>query len=99
MIIKEFEVKLDAQMGAPRFREKVDNRWISFTQFMFLFIVVVWQLSSMAALSILELWLRYRALVFVLFVCLFVWLMFELHATDERTLNDFLIGKRKVDEL
>jgi hypothetical protein len=40
--IKMCEVKVNVQKGAPWFREKVDNRCVSFILFMFISIVVIW---------------------------------------------------------
>ena len=40
--IKNVGVKVDLQKGAPRFRGKIDNRFVSFIQFIFSFIVVKW---------------------------------------------------------
>ena len=38
----EFEVKVDVHKGAQRFKREVDNKCVSFIQFVFSSIVVIW---------------------------------------------------------
>ena len=40
--IKYFEVKDDVQKGTLRFKENVDNKFVSFIQYMFSSIFVIW---------------------------------------------------------
>ena len=40
--VKNLEVKVDLQFGALRFNEEVDNKCVSYIQFINSFVVVIW---------------------------------------------------------
>ena len=40
--VKNLEVKVDIQIGALRFNEEVDNKFVGYIQFINSFVVVIW---------------------------------------------------------
>ena len=55
--IKNFEVKVNVQKWDLRFRARLENRCVSFIQFMFSYVIVIWQCLQ---------WLSYRFAIWIL---------------------------------
>jgi hypothetical protein len=51
--INFFEVKVDVKKGLLRSRENIGNRCVSFIEFTFLSIVIIWSWSSMVIMYVL----------------------------------------------